>query len=95
MMTQYVLAEVDVHDFETMGRYLELAGAGEAKHGGAAIAGGPDSEILEGERRGSSVLLKFPDREAALAWFNDPELVETHALRNKAARSTITLLPSF
>ena len=94
-MTQYVLAEVDVHDFETMGRYLELAGAGEAKHGGAAIAGGPEAEILEGERQGSAVLLKFPDREAALAWFNDPELVEIHALRNKAARSTITLLPSF
>lgn len=94
-MTQYVLAQLEIRDFETMVEYQKLADAGEAKHGGSAIAGGSDSVILEGEKHGMAVLLKFPDRESALAWFNDPELTEIHALRNKAAKSTITLLPLF
>ncbi len=94
-MTQYVLAQLEVHDFETFKEYQTLADCAEAKHGGAAIAGGADSVTIEGGIQGVSVLLKFPDREAAMAWFNDPELAATHALRNKASKSTITLLNPF
>ncbi|MGJ8534075.1 MAG: hypothetical protein ACSHYC_17960 [Alphaproteobacteria bacterium] len=39
--------------------------------------------------------MKFPDSDSALAWLNDPELANVHALRNKDSKSTIVLLNPF
>jgi len=39
-----------------------------------------------------SVLLEFPDTASARAWIDDPDLADAHALRNKGAKATVTLL---
>ena len=41
----------------------------------------------------TNVVLEFPSRDVAEAWFNDPDLTETHAKRRATAKTTIVLLP--
>ncbi|MEM8754232.1 MAG: DUF1330 domain-containing protein, partial [Pseudomonadota bacterium] len=73
--------------------YRERAGDALSAHGGAAVAGGPAAEALEGAPEGLYVLLRFPAAEAARAWIKNPDLAEVHALRREAAEVTTMLLP--
>lgn len=94
-MAHYVVVQLEPTDEEALKRYYEHGGAAVRKHGGTPIAGGAGKRVLEDNGGGipASVLLTFPDEAAALAWIEDPELAEVHALRRKGAKTTITLLP--
>lgn len=94
-MTIYAVVELNLKDKDKMAAYREKAGAALAKHGGAVVSAGPNPEVLEGDTNTPDmmVLVSFPDVEAARAWRADPELAETHALRNAGADSTITIVP--
>ena len=94
-MTHYVTVQLEVTDPEMMQQYRERGFEPVKKHGGEMIAGGPGCEVLEENGGGApaSVLLAFPSAEAARAWAQDPEFAEVYALRRRAAKTTITLLP--
>ncbi|WP_068110290.1 DUF1330 domain-containing protein [Tropicimonas marinistellae] len=94
-MTHYVTVQIDVTDPEAMAAYRERGYAPVLKHGGEMIAGGPECEVLEDTGAGApaSVLLAFPDAQAAKDWMADPEFADVYALRRKAARTVISLLP--
>jgi uncharacterized protein (DUF1330 family) len=49
--------------------------------------------VIEGTVAAPSVavIVTFPDRDAAKAWINDPELSEVHALREGSGVSNIIL----
>ncbi len=60
--------------------------------GGSAAASGMkplvvygELEALEGEKADGVVVLEFPDRETAKAWYYSPEYQERAKLRQKAA----------
>ncbi|MGH1351305.1 MAG: DUF1330 domain-containing protein [Methyloligellaceae bacterium] len=93
-MPTYAIAQIIVEDRKTLGKYREQAGNALAKHGGSIITAGPVAETLELSMDKPDVLalLSFPSRDAALAWRNDPELREIHALRTKSGKSTIMVL---
>lgn len=94
-MTHYVAVQLAPKDNEILAQYLKLGGDAVKKHGGKAIAGGPDIKVLEENGAGpaTKVLLAFPSAHAAQAWMDDPELAEVHALRRAGAMTTMTLLP--
>ena len=93
-MTTYAIAQIYAEDKGKLMQYREKASEALAMHGGAIVTGGPVAEVLEAKIDIPDVaaLLSFPSKEAAIAWKNDPELADVHALRNQGGRSTIYLL---
>ncbi len=93
-MPTYAIAQIVVQNKEILGAYREKAGEALAKHGGSVVTAGPVAEVLEIsiEKPDVLALLSFPSKEAALAWRNDPELEEVHALRTGSGNSTVLVL---
>lgn len=90
----YAVVRFTVTDSAKLSAYAEKAGPALAKWGGKPAAMSTEPTRLEGDAPlpGRVVLLSFPDRDAALAWINDPELAEVHALRRAAGKSDIVLI---
>ena len=90
----YVYAKLTVKKPEALEQYREVAGAALAKHGGSVQSASGEFTTLDGAPDAPDVaaLLSFPDRDAALAWANDPDLADVHALRRSAGGSDILLL---
>lgn len=93
-MTVHAIVSGSVTNPEAMEAYRAKAGAALAKYKAQPVQVSTDPVLLEGEAKvpGLMVVLAFPDRKSALAWRDDPELAETHALRQQAAGTTIILL---
>ncbi len=90
----YAYAKITVTNPEAMAQYREVAGEALARHGGKVETATAEFTVLDGtpERPDVSALLSFPDKDAALAWANDPELSDIHALRRSSGQSDILLL---
>ena len=72
-MTAYVVVESSVKDPEAMERYVNAAGPILASFGGEFLARGP-WEVLSGEPGlTAGGLVRFPDKESVLAWYNSAE----------------------
>ena len=93
-MTAYAYVNLTITNPDRFAAYRERAGDALKKHGGAPLEVSKESEVIEGTATAPTVavILTFPDRAAAKAWINDPELAEVHALREGSGTSTITLL---
>lgn len=93
-MTAYAVVTLTVKDPETLAAYREKAGAALAKYSAVPLAVSAESQIIEGDMPAPdvTVILTFPDKDHALGWINDPDLAETHALRQGAGVSNIVLL---
>lgn len=90
----YAFVELTVTEPQTFAAYAEKAGAALAKYGAKPEAMSTEPTLLEGDgdAPGRTVLLSFPDKEAAMGWINDPDLIETHKLRKTSGQSRITLI---
>lgn len=93
-MPAYVTVQLKITDPDAFDRYRKSAGPALAKHGARPVSAG-QAEVLHDADVGTppSVLLEFPDAGAARAWIADPEIAEVHAMRNRGAAVTLTLLP--
>ena len=92
-MPAYVTVQLEITDTETFAAYRKVGGPAVAKHGGRPLSAGKASLLYDaGVGTMPSVLLEFPDKAAARAWMDDPDLADVHALRNKGAKASITLL---
>ena len=94
-MACWLLSIANIHDREALVRgYAPAAAAAAAKYGGSYVARGPIKEQLEGESLvgQSAIVLEFPDREAALAFYNSPEYTEAKKLREGIADIAISLV---
>lgn len=72
-------------------RYLEHVEATVAPHGGRWLAQG-DPDTVEGAWPGSVVLMEFPDRAAARAWYESPEYQAILPLRVRNAISDLVFI---
>jgi len=71
--------------------YLENVEATVRPFGGVWLAqGNPD--VVEGAWPGSVVLMEFPDRAAAMAWYNSPAYEAIRPLRVRNAISDLVLI---
>ena len=85
-MPAYVVAMIDVHDPEIYRKYTERTPAVVEKHGGRFLTRGGAVTALEGEGfDGRMVILEFPDRAAAEAWYADPEYGDARRFRHAAS----------
>jgi uncharacterized protein (DUF1330 family) len=71
--------------------YLETVEATVAPYGGKWLALGP-ANVIEGAWPGSAVLMEFPTRAAATAWYNSPEYQAILSLRTKNSISDLILM---
>ncbi|WP_298360374.1 DUF1330 domain-containing protein [uncultured Litoreibacter sp.] len=92
-MTIHAVAYIHVTNPEKMAAYREKGADALAKHGGTVIQASPELVVLEGDMSVPTLaaILAFPDRDAAMAWHNDPDLQDTHALRQGSGVSNIVL----
>ncbi len=93
-MTAYAFVNLTITNTDSFAAYREKAGGALKKHGGAPLEVSKAPEVIEGSAAAPSVavIVTFPDREAAKAWINDPELAEVHALREGSGTSNIILM---
>ena len=93
-MTTHAIATMKITAPETLAAYREKAAQALARHGGSVLQASAKLDLIEGDAGlpDAAALLAFPDRDAALAWINDPELASVHALRRGGGQSSIILL---
>jgi uncharacterized protein (DUF1330 family) len=88
----YYIITAKVHDFEKLKLYGEKAAALKKKYGGKTIISDKNPENLEGEVQGNlNVVIEFPSKEKAIAWYNDNDYAEAKKIR-LAASDTVSFL---
>lgn len=82
MRKGYLIARIDVSDPTRYARYAAETPRIAERFGGRFIARGGRQEPKEGHARSRNVIIEFPDYEAALAFYEDPEYraILPHAL---------------
>jgi uncharacterized protein (DUF1330 family) len=85
-MAAYLIGKLIVKDWNWYREYRTVTEALVAEHGGRYLVKGGDCEKLEGtEPAGdATVLIEFPDRKAAQAWYADPRYAAMIELRQKS-----------
>jgi uncharacterized protein (DUF1330 family) len=93
-MPAYIISRVKIDDPQTMTGYMAQAPATVESYGGKYLVRTPDIEVLEGEADyDRMVVLEFPDREKALAWYHSEEYRELRETRWSASQAHIVVLP--
>jgi uncharacterized protein (DUF1330 family) len=92
-MPVYLLAEMKLEDRSWIEGYVPPVQALVEKHGGRYVIRAFEYEQIEGERRPDLiVLVEFPSREAARAFYDDPEYEPHRKARMAGSRSDFYLL---
>ncbi len=85
-MAAYVIARVQVHDWEKYRQYTRRTPDVIAKYGGKFVVRGGEVVTLEGPQETRRiVVIEFPSLQQATAFYNSTEYGEARALRADAA----------
>ena len=93
-MPVYLVADIDVHDPATYDQYSQAAqptfvGYGQVKY----LVRGGEVTPLEGEWKPKRFfIIRFEDREQAMAWYNSPEYREAMRLREASSTSNLFMI---
>jgi uncharacterized protein (DUF1330 family) len=71
-MSAYIVVEAVVRDKEALARYGSQAATLIKQFGGEVLALGPWELIFGEAAYQNGMIVRFPDRDAALAWYNAP-----------------------
>lgn len=92
-MAAYLIADIDVHEPERYKAYVESVPALIARHGGIYRVRGGEVTALEGAWSPARlIVLEFPDRAAALAFYEDPQYAPFKTLRQSITSSRLVLV---
>lgn len=92
-MTAYAIAHLtDVTMGPEIVTYLERIDATLAPFGGRYVLHGGPVEVLEGAWSGDLVMIAFPDKAAARAWYTTPAYRAIIALRTENAAGPVVLM---
>ena len=84
-MSAYIIADVTVTDAEKMAAYRVWSTQAMQEHGAEVLVRGGDFEVLEGPWTPSRlVLLRFPNRAAAKAFYDSQTYSHARSLREGA-----------
>ncbi len=93
-MAAYLVITAQIHDRDRF-----VAGYGPAaaelteRFGGEYLVRAPGLDVLEGEHPGGSLVIsKWPDKAAALAFWNSPEYAQVRTLREGIADCQVLLI---
>ena len=92
MMAQpvYLVVDVKIHDADAYGKYKEKVKPLIESYGGEYLSRGGEINLLENElwEPTRMVLVKFPDKESAMNWYNCEEYQALKKIRFDHATST-------
>lgn len=88
----YVVANFRITDTEAYAEYPPLVRPMLAAHGANVLAVDRESEVIEGEAGHNTVVIHFPSRDAALAFYNSPEYREIVNLRTDNSEGFLALV---
>jgi uncharacterized protein (DUF1330 family) len=89
----YVVNQVEVRDPVAYAEYAQAGRLAVVQHGGRILAGGGLVETLEGEPIPSRVvIIEFPNREAAIGYYESSEYQAAKALRGSAATVRLAIV---
>jgi uncharacterized protein (DUF1330 family) len=92
-MAAYVVLNIEVTDPERYVGYVKAAGATVEQYGGRYLVRGGEAEKLEGSVEPKRfVVLEFPSRERASAWWRSEEYRAPKAIRQSCAISDVILV---
>lgn len=93
-MSGYVIADVTWTDEERQVEYLDVLGPSLSAYGGDVVAASADVEVLEGDWQPGAVtvLISFPTREAARAWYESDEYRPALDIRKRSSISRMMIL---
>jgi uncharacterized protein (DUF1330 family) len=94
-MAAYFIAKYTVTNPEGFAAYGPAVRPTFAGHEVEFIAVDPASQAIEGSPPQTSVVLKFPSKEAALAWYNSPEYQAIRHLRTDNSVGDAVLVDGF
>ena len=84
-MAAYIIADVTVTNEEQMKKYREWSTRAMQEHGAEVLVRGGEFEVLEGGwTPGRLVVLRFPDRAAAKAFYAGDTYTHARTLRENA-----------
>ena len=92
-MPAYVIVNVEVLDPAQYETYKQMAPQSIDAHGGRYLVRGGPVDIIEGRwtpRR--VVVLEFPDKRRAHAWWNSSEYADAKALRQSCAYTEMVIV---
>jgi uncharacterized protein (DUF1330 family) len=90
-MPAYVVVSLEIKDPDRYGEYVPAAGPSVRAHGGELLAADRNSEVLEPPARPTTVLIRFPDKAAAEAWYRSEEYQKVIHLRHESTDSTLVI----
>ncbi|KAE9629282.1 DUF1330 domain-containing protein [Parasedimentitalea maritima] len=94
-MPVLIVSRVSIKDPEAMASYMEAAPETVAAYGGNYLARTPQIEVLEGVADyDRMVVVEFPDRTCALAWYESEEYRDLRQSRWNAAEAHIVVIPT-
>ena len=72
-MNAYCMVQITVHNSEEYAKYAALAGPAVQKYGGEFLARGGKCLTKEGPVQLRNVIIKFPDFDSAIAFYESQE----------------------
>jgi uncharacterized protein (DUF1330 family) len=94
-MTAYIVGSFHVHDPEGFAPYGPASAQSIGPHGGEVVVADVSSEAIEGEPLPVTVVMRFPDKDAAHAWYNSDEYQAIRPIRQASAHGTLVLVDEF
>lgn len=92
----YIVNQVVVHEPERYAKYAAMGRDAIVQYGGRLLAGGGMVETLEGEPIPTRVvIIEFPTRDAALAYYHSPEYQAAREMRGDAATVRFALVDGY
>lgn len=93
-MTAYIVSRVSISDREAMNGYMAEAPASVDAYGGKYLVRTGDITVLEGNAPYERVVVvEFPSKERALAWYNSNEYRDLRDIRWRSADAHIICVP--
>jgi uncharacterized protein (DUF1330 family) len=84
-MSAYVVVEATVRDPEARDRYGSQIGTVLNQFGGEILAFGPWQLLFGEPAYHSGMIIRFPDKDTALAWYNSPAYQALLDIRDAAS----------
>jgi len=95
-MPAYLIADIEVHDAERYKEYVAHVPALIEKHGGRYRVRGGELRVLEGSWSPSRlIVLEFPDRAAAMAFYEDPAYAPYKRLRHEVTDGSVLIVDGY
>ena len=92
-MAAYVISDVTAKDRQAFETYRTLAAASIQHHGGRYLVRGGAITPLEGDWAPRTIIVvEFPDRQRAEAWYRSPDYAEALAVRDVALNRNLILV---